>query len=221
MFPFHFGPRFLKLNCPMYQPGFDGSRSSVDPVHLRCCGFVLDSSLISLSNQVHRAITCPTGEDGQGCKVGDCNGRHGRHRGSRGRDGAGCPPASVGSNPGGPNVQVKECESFLVRARSHLAQPQCWRTSRLPRSGCRSQGPSCRHLLRRKSREDWCLSCRDIQSPNPKRPRRREDFIPHCDEEMQEWMECRHQDLQAAVAACQLRSGEDFLDHNASSTGMG
>ena len=122
VFPFHFGSRFLKLNCPMYQPGFDGSRPSVDPVHLRCCGFVLVSSLISLSNQVHRAITCPTGEDGQGCKVGDCNGRHGRHRGSRGRDGAGCPPASVGSNPGGPNVQVKECESFLVRVRSHLAQ---------------------------------------------------------------------------------------------------
>ena len=44
----------------------------------------------------------------------------------------------------------------------------------------------------------------DIQSPNSKRPRRREDFIPHCDEEMQEWMECRRQDLQAAVAAGQL-----------------
>ena len=44
----------------------------------------------------------------------------------------------------------------------------------------------------------------DIPSPNPKRPRRREDFIPHCDEEMQEWMECRHQDLQAAVAAGQI-----------------
>ena len=43
----------------------------------------------------------------------------------------------------------------------------------------------------------------DIPSPNPKRPRRREDFIPHCDEEMQEWTECRHQDSQVAVAAGQ------------------
>ena len=29
---------------------------------------------------------------------------------------------------------------------------------------------------------------------------RREDFVPNCDEEMQEWMQGRHADLQAAVA---------------------
>ena len=32
-----------------------------------------------------------------------------------------------------------------------------------------------------------------------KRPRHREDFIPHCDEEMQEWMEDRHKDLQMVM----------------------
>ena len=31
-----------------------------------------------------------------------------------------------------------------------------------------------------------------------------EHFIPHCDEEMQEWMEDRHKDLQAALVAGQL-----------------
>ena len=34
---------------------------------------------------------------------------------------------------------------------------------------------------------------------------RREDFVPHCDEEMQEWMQGRQGDLQAAVAAGQLQ----------------
>ena len=33
---------------------------------------------------------------------------------------------------------------------------------------------------------------------------RREDFVPHCDEEMQEWMQGRHADLQAAVAGGHL-----------------
>ena len=34
---------------------------------------------------------------------------------------------------------------------------------------------------------------------------RREDFVPHCDEEMQEWMQGRHADLQAAVAGGYLQ----------------
>ena len=40
--------------------------------------------------------------------------------------------------------------------------------------------------------------------PNPKRVFRREDFIPQCDEEMQEWTEGRQGDLQAAIVAGQL-----------------
>ena len=33
----------------------------------------------------------------------------------------------------------------------------------------------------------------------------REDFVAHCDEEMQEWMQARHADLQAAVMTGQLQ----------------
>ena len=44
----------------------------------------------------------------------------------------------------------------------------------------------------------------DSQDPVPKRPCRREEFIPNCDEEMQEWMEDRHKDLQAAMVAGHL-----------------
>ena len=38
-----------------------------------------------------------------------------------------------------------------------------------------------------------------LKDPDPKRPCCREDFVPHCDEEMQEWMEDRQKDLQAAL----------------------
>ena len=44
----------------------------------------------------------------------------------------------------------------------------------------------------------------DIHSPNPKRPCRREDFVPLCDEEFQEWMEGRRKDLQTAVETGQF-----------------
>ena len=43
-----------------------------------------------------------------------------------------------------------------------------------------------------------------LKDPDPKRPCRREDFVPHCDEEMQEWMEDRQKDLQAALGAGRL-----------------
>ena len=33
------------------------------------------------------------------------------------------------------------------------------------------------------------------------RPCHQENFVPHCDEEMQEWMEGRHRDLHSAMAA--------------------
>ena len=44
----------------------------------------------------------------------------------------------------------------------------------------------------------------DCQGPNPKRTCRQEEFVPHCDEEMQEWIEGRQRDLQAAILAGQL-----------------
>ena len=49
----------------------------------------------------------------------------------------------------------------------------------------------------------------DCQGPNPKRTCRREEFVPHCDEEMQEWIEGRQRDLQAAGRATP-RGGEDL-----------
>ena len=43
-----------------------------------------------------------------------------------------------------------------------------------------------------------------LKDPDPKRPCRRKDFVPRCDEEMQEWMEDRQKDLQAALVAGRL-----------------
>ena len=42
------------------------------------------------------------------------------------------------------------------------------------------------------------------EEPAPKRSCRQEDFVPHCDEEMQEWMEGRHRDLHSAMASGRL-----------------
>ena len=120
------------------------------------------------------------------------------------------------------NVQVKECKSFLVRTRSHFGRVgnetchsvgehrgfreavvgikgQVAETSPVGRVGGESvarlgvsvAGPS--RIVAGPSL--------DIQSPNPKRPRHREDFTPHCDEEMQEWMEC----VDTRICKLQLR----------------
>ena len=48
------------------------------------------------------------------------------------------------------------------------------------------------------------LSKEKEDDQNPKRVCRREDFIPQCDEEMQEWIEGQQRDLQAAIVAGQL-----------------
>ena len=213
----------------------DGSRSSEDPVHLRCSGLVQDSILVSLSNEVHSLHAGTSGirpfQD-PSVKVAAAKERVAKleiamaaMEGIEGPDGAGCPPASVGSNPGVPiNVQVKECESFLVRARPHLAELDSKRAAvlenmdasekRLSELRAQLQTPlpseesevnPLRGLVSQLQAQVASLRgpSLDTQSPKPKRPRHREDFIPHCDEEMQEWMECRHQDLHAAVAAGQ------------------
>ena len=46
----------------------------------------------------------------------------------------------------------------------------------------------------------------DPDSQDPVPTCRREEFIPNCDEEMQEWMEDRHKDFQEAMVAGRLRS---------------
>ena len=51
-----------------------------------------------------------------------------------------------------------------------------------------------------KEKEGVCLQT----DPNPKRVCRREDFVPQCDEEMQEWIQGQQRDLQAATVAGQL-----------------
>ena len=48
-----------------------------------------------------------------------------------------------------------------------------------------------------KEKEDVCPQT----DPNPKRVCRREDFVPQCEEEMQEWIQGRQRDLQAAIVA--------------------
>ena len=48
-----------------------------------------------------------------------------------------------------------------------------------------------------KEKEDVCPPT----DPNPKRVCRREDFVPQCEEEMQEWIQGRQRDLQAAIVA--------------------
>ena len=111
-------------------------------------------------------------------------------------------------------LHVKECESFFVRARSHLAELDSKRATvlenieisekRLSELRAKLQTPlpteesevnQLRGLVSQLQAQVESLRGLRLDIQNPKRPRRREDFIPHCDEEMQEWMECRHQDL--------------------------
>ena len=123
------------------------------------------------------------------------------------------------------DVQVKECEAFLVRARSHLAELDSKRATvmekieaskkRLSELRAKLQAPpptertevqQLRGLVSQLQAQVESLRgpSVDVQSPNPKRPCRREDFVPFCDEEFQEWMEGRRKDLQAAVETGQL-----------------
>ena len=125
------------------------------------------------------------------------------------------------------DVQVKECESFLARARSHLEELDCKRATIIQNiessekrlEELRAQqtttsppdGSSEVHQLRGRVAQLQAqvdslrtVPSVDYQGPNPKRTCRREEFVPHCDEEMQEWIEGRQRDLQAAILAGQL-----------------
>ena len=107
------------------------------------------------------------------------------------------------------DVQVKECESFLARARSIWSswipsvRPSS-RTSSHPRRGWRTDASSEVHQLRGRVAQLQAqvdsfrtVPSVDCQGPNPKRTCRREEFVPQCDEEMREWIEGRQRDLQA------------------------
>ena len=84
--------------------------------------------------------------------------------------------------------------------------------SRFPtrRQKCRS----CKHWFQLQSQlaqgggaaQTTLITPMDCRSEGPIVKRCRwEDFVPHCDEEMQEWMQGRHADLQTAVGAGQLQ----------------
>ena len=128
------------------------------------------------------------------------------------------------------DVQIKECESFLARARTHLEELDTKRATvsqniamsekRLAElkalaqvapapqddaaevqqlrglvSQLQTQIDSLRSGPTPDSRSD---------GPMPKRTCRREEFIPQCDEEMEEWMAGRHKDLQVAMESGKL-----------------
>ena len=106
------------------------------------------------------------------------------------------------------DVQVKECESFLAKARSHLEELDSKRATIIQNIPDASSEV---HELRGRVVQSQAqvdsfrtVPSADCQGPNPKRTCRREEFVPHCDEEMQEWIEARQRDLQAAILAGQL-----------------
>ena len=117
-------------------------------------------------------------------------------------------------------AQVKECEAFLTRARSHLEELDSKRATIMEnikasekrllefRTKMQAVSPTeesevqqLRGLVSQLQAQVDSLRgpSVDTHSPNPTRPCRRKDFVPFCDEEFQEWMEGRRKNLQTAV----------------------
>ena len=86
------------------------------------------------------------------------------------------------------SAEVVEGEQRLATLRDELERPQ----SPVVAVDMSAEGEQLS-----KEKEDG----RPHTDPNPKRVCRREDFVPQCDEEMQEWIEGRQRDLQAAIVA--------------------
>ena len=129
------------------------------------------------------------------------------------------------------DVRIKECEAFLARAASHLEELDTKRATkcqniessrkRLAELMAQSQviappvneGEEEVQQLRGmvsqlQAQIDAMRSnpSRDNRPDGPvvKRQCRREEFVPQCDEEMEEWLAGRHADLQTALRVCQL-----------------
>ena len=126
------------------------------------------------------------------------------------------------------DIQIKECESFLSRATSYLEELDAkWaicqniEMSRIRLAELKAQaiappvqedGAEVQQLNGLVSQLQAQIDAlrqnpsRDNQPEGPvlKRVRRREDFVPQCNEEMEEWMAGRHADLQTAMASGQL-----------------
>ena len=120
------------------------------------------------------------------------------------------------------DVQIRDREAFIERAHKKIAKIDEERASEVKSLEeaerklleLRAQSQTARqpdsgsevHQLRSmvSQLQAQIDSLRDSAGPNPKRTCRREDFVPHCDEEMFEWMESRQKDLQAAVVSGHL-----------------
>ena len=114
----------------------------------------------------------------------------------------------------GLSEEVVEGEQRLATLRAELERPQ----SPVVSVDMSAEVQRLRALVEQlsKEKEDVCPQT----DPNPKRVCRREDFIPQCEEEMQEWIQGRQRDLQAHRGRPSLRSGEDLPTHVFSSTGV-
>ena len=126
------------------------------------------------------------------------------------------------------DVRIKECEAFLARAASHLEELDTKRATK-----CQNIESSRKRLAELMAQsqviappvnegEEEVQQLRgmvsqlqaqiDAMRSNPsrdnrpviKRQCRREEFVPQCDEEMEEWLAGRHADLQTALATGQL-----------------
>ena len=107
------------------------------------------------------------------------------------------------------NIQMKECESFLSSATSHLEELD---TKRATISGRRGRSAAFTRVGVSIASTDLLVPA-ESQSGQPTNQKsqfsegficRREDVVPQCDEEMEEWMAGRHADLQTALASGQL-----------------
>ena len=184
------------------------------------------------TGQVFRDASIPRPEredhNGQGAslQVGGSIGSNDRDGRTRVGVSSSCPQRAQEAVQGVPvEAQVKECEAFLTRARSHLAELDSKRVTvmenieasekRLLELRTKMQAPppteesevqQLRGLVSQLQAQVESLRgpSVDVHSPNPKRPCRREDFVPFCDEEFQEWMERRRKDLQTAVETGQF-----------------
>ena len=124
------------------------------------------------------------------------------------------------------DVQTKECEGFLSRARAHLTELDAKRATvsaniqdaerkldaikiQLQQSAPAPPPPDANSELRQlretvaqlKGQLHLTKLAVTLECPSSKRQCRREDFIPNCVEELQAWIRRRQTDLQDAMAA--------------------
>ena len=122
-------------------------------------------------------------------------------------------------------TQIRDCEQFLVRARAHLEAIDAWRATVVASIEEGSKKLESLKVLQQNQPPvpDSLSEVQRLQAlvaqlqsqlvqvagptpmtvdiPSSKRARLREDFVPSCVEEMQQWVWDRQQDLHAATMA--------------------